>query len=826
MTLKYINIYLGGIMERLESYLSENYVKEKDQLNSVRELIEKVIPIYGQFNDKYGWPYILGKDLDKISTSTTAMVTFSMSVLMSGKYDLVIDERGDDFFSNNKHIKSSEGYVKTYKKSSELIFNIFKKNEFKFQSGTYGENDPFTLVWTRYLIDSDLTSGIEGYEEIKKNFDKTCSEKIIDIFKALYEHKESEKLSINIEKNHIFPLLKIVQLYFAMTSVSQKETTFFSEDKNNINKYVNEVKSTLNNRLHHHLSLASIENSNFDAAELAFSLEGLLLLDSNRKNFDQNLLNRVFKVIKDRQDISLYWRPLKPFVSNEQGLALLPLSVEIAMSLIRICRLLEKRGDILFSKNYEMFEKYTEWLKTRVTVVPCPEEVCDNCKNQEFCIKESTSKENKFFGWCSEHIYQPTVIHPWETSQVIVYLFNFYDMLQRHISNQSFKFANLSAKDCGNNKDEWANWKESEPVSVHGFKVYEEIGENYLALKDADEEGCYSMLLYGPPGTGKSTIAEKIAESKGWPLVTITPSDFIANGADQVETKAKSIFKVLEEQKNMVVLFDEIDRLILDRDSKSYSEQSDLFQFMTPSMLVKLKDLRTRKKIIFIIATNYAERIDMAIKRKGRIDNLYLVLPPDKRGREWLFKKLIIEKLDGNKEQWEKCKDFIIGKTAFFTFTEFKQLSKVIKKNNARLIEDGKVNKDELYKLIEKPAITLMSYNRKLGTTLQENNSQIPSKEFMSLVFIKAETIDCSIKASEIFNKHELALLIDFLGLKKTTGELNDRKLNVELGDVLKIPDLTNRINSYIDEEMTKKILMVLEEIIKSWDYELEENKC
>ncbi len=39
-----------------------------------------------------------------------------------------------------------------------------------------------------------------------------------------------------------------------------------------------------------------------------------------------------------------------------------------------------------------------------------------------------------------------------------------------------------------------------------------------------------------------------------------------------------------------VILFDEIDRLILDRDSKAYSEQSDVFQFMTPSMLIKIQE--------------------------------------------------------------------------------------------------------------------------------------------------------------------------------------------------------------------------------------------
>ncbi|HYT52567.1 MAG TPA: AAA family ATPase [Gaiellaceae bacterium] len=66
------------------------------------------------------------------------------------------------------------------------------------------------------------------------------------------------------------------------------------------------------------------------------------------------------------------------------------------------------------------------------------------------------------------------------------------------------------------------------------------------------------MLLYGPPGTGKSTIARKLARKLGFELITVTPSDFIATGGEAVEARANAIFRVLEEQRDAVVLFDEI----------------------------------------------------------------------------------------------------------------------------------------------------------------------------------------------------------------------------------------------------------------------------
>jgi SpoVK/Ycf46/Vps4 family AAA+-type ATPase len=78
------------------------------------------------------------------------------------------------------------------------------------------------------------------------------------------------------------------------------------------------------------------------------------------------------------------------------------------------------------------------------------------------------------------------------------------------------------------------------------------------------------------------------------------------------------------------MLFDEIDAFLLDRDSELYRRQDTLFQFLTPGMLTKINDLRAQARCIFIIATNYANRIDPAIKRSGRIDRKYLLSLPDR----------------------------------------------------------------------------------------------------------------------------------------------------------------------------------------------------
>jgi SpoVK/Ycf46/Vps4 family AAA+-type ATPase len=149
------------------------------------------------------------------------------------------------------------------------------------------------------------------------------------------------------------------------------------------------------------------------------------------------------------------------------------------------------------------------------------------------------------------------------------------------------------------------------------------------------------MLLSGPPGTGKTSVATSIAGALGFRLITVTVSDFLGAGGALVEARAKAIFQMLEAQSKSVILFDEIDAFLLDRDSELYRKQDTLFQFLTPGMLTKINDLHSAERSIFIIATNYANRIDPAIKRAGRIDREYLLLPPDLQKRESIIREAL-----------------------------------------------------------------------------------------------------------------------------------------------------------------------------------------
>jgi len=152
-----------------------------------------------------------------------------------------------------------------------------------------------------------------------------------------------------------------------------------------------------------------------------------------------------------------------------------------------------------------------------------------------------------------------------------------------------------------------------------------------------------SALLFGPPGTSKSRLAKAMAEYLGWPLITITPSEFLGKGLEQVHAQVDARFRDLMDLRRVVVFFDEMDALAQTREGEDLPEPSpardkttkeespDLDvtrQLLTTSMLPKLASLWDQDRVIFLMATNHKRQLDPAITRPNRFDLLLCVAPP------------------------------------------------------------------------------------------------------------------------------------------------------------------------------------------------------
>jgi hypothetical protein len=184
------------------------------------------------------------------------------------------------------------------------------------------------------------------------------------------------------------------------------------------------------------------------------------------------------------------------------------------------------------------------------------------------------------------------------------------------------------------------------------------------------EQKISSILLFGPPGTAKTTTVKSLAQTLGWHFLELTPSNFIIDGLELIEQRAKDIFDDLSSLRETVILFDELDSIFIDRE---LLEHGSIVNFLVPAMLPKLQALVRRAKqqrLLITIATNFYDRLDPAVVRRGRIDKHLLVLPYNENARIRFIKDSCdVETLNPAFEAQ------IRQQTSLYVFEELKQLA-------------------------------------------------------------------------------------------------------------------------------------------------------
>lgn len=746
-------------MRELQDYFQHDYLNDKDRIKEVDFVVNDVLQTLLIYESNVGWPYNLENNAEVkfpeyVSASTTTMIFYLVAKIIN---KISPESPLAPFIHWEFEPQKKEIYPKLQKLLKEITTLLINKvdnmgsSNYLFNSKTFGDDDPLTFSWYAeflYSFYDNAESKDENLKKIQNDFDSRADTLVKNIFKnprnyrLTWDNNEEKNISIN----HIFPILRGIHLFKTIQNKRGFDIDNFLEK---------DLENNLFERIYKQLSLHQVSSNMFDTAELVLSLEGLLLLDNSLKKTNKDLIKKIFDVIRDNQKSNLYWRPLQPFVSNHRGFILLPLSIEVANSLLRICKYLQKNNYQFFNEYNKIFHQYTEWLYSRKVV----------CKPKD---REEVS------GWHSEHVSNENIIHPWETAQAIIYLLNYKSLLSDQISHYLFSKSYLSVKlDFINkngivNSQYWKdNWEKTEPLlkleESSLYRVYNKIRHLYIEPfeKGSLAKKHFSMLLFGPPGTGKSSIAEELAKSLNWRLITITPSDFIHSGESNIEANAKNIFKVLEEQKECVVLFDELDRMIFDRDNPDYSKQAEMFQFLTPSMLVKIKDLRSRKRLIFIIATNYEERIDSAIKRIGRIDMKFFISLPDLEQRDRIIKERIKKEYD-IKESFSDSNGFlqIVKDTVLFNYGDLSVLVKSINNktelNNTNIVKELK----DALRNHEGSMIQLEAYINRFSSELKKH--QMPIEEFVILVYLKHESNRLSQKDRDSIKEVKKVLGKDF----------------------------------------------------------------
>ncbi|HTP27917.1 MAG TPA: ATP-binding protein, partial [Anaeromyxobacteraceae bacterium] len=160
-------------------------------------------------------------------------------------------------------------------------------------------------------------------------------------------------------------------------------------------------------------------------------------------------------------------------------------------------------------------------------------------------------------------------------------------------------------------------------VPEHGFEVVggmEEVKQDLSIVAANIRDGHLArvpmgILFVGPMGTGKTFVAEAFARECGLP--TIKLKNFRSKWVGATEGNLEKILTVIKAIGQVVLIVDEGDRALGNTDGEGDGGTSSrviarIKEFMS--------DTSNRGRILFLVMTNRPDRLDVDLKRAGRLD--------------------------------------------------------------------------------------------------------------------------------------------------------------------------------------------------------------
>jgi hypothetical protein len=293
------------------------------------------------------------------------------------------------------------------------------------------------------------------------------------------------------------------------------------------------------------------------------------------------------------------------------------------------------------------------------------------------------------FGWSSGHLRHIRSAESWSTASVFHFCFELAALVALEI--RQLVFDDLGQQlpkllPIATGKLDRSRFLDSriERENQESLSISDVIDEKFLmplfrSLDKANRGGGLeaevptAAIFYGPPGTSKTQLASLISNALGWPLLKIDPSHLTRSGLDRLHAQANRLFGMLEAADQTVVLLDEFDELVREREGPN----EVLSRFLTTAMLPKLTALHDRRQIVILLATNHVESFDSAIRRPGRFDMIVPVMQPTVEAKlghvKWksVAERIETLKIDLDHRQYSEIRKHLDA----LTFSEFSAIA-------------------------------------------------------------------------------------------------------------------------------------------------------
>lgn len=144
------------------------------------------------------------------------------------------------------------------------------------------------------------------------------------------------------------------------------------------------------------------------------------------------------------------------------------------------------------------------------------------------------------------------------------------------------------------------------------------------------------ILMVGAPGCGKTLLAKAVATESQVNFISIKGPELLSKYIGESERGVREVFRKAKQAAPCIVFFDEIDALVPSRGEGG--GDNPVADRVLGQFLAEFDGVEELQGVLILGATNRLDRLDAAVVRPGRFDEIVEIPQPDCADREAIFR--------------------------------------------------------------------------------------------------------------------------------------------------------------------------------------------